>query len=121
VAAVVAICAALVPTAVSHARAEHRDLHAQRARTDEINALAPALRAAGGAALIRSCGEPLTRLEYQTIVAWTLHVNVAKVGWKYGPAIASGRPIVLITPRTHGWKIQAMHQPPGACRRLPAG
>ncbi len=114
-------CALLVPIAVSHARSEHRDLHEQRLRTAQINRLRPTLAAAGGAALIRSCGEPLTRLEYQSIVAWTLRVNVTEVGWKYGPAIASSRPIVLITPGAHGrWKVQALHQPHGACRRLPA-
>lgn len=114
-------CAALVPSAVSHARSEHRDLSKERRRTAQINALRPALNAAGGAALIRSCGEPLTRLEYQSIVAWTLGVNVGHVGWKYGPAIHSSRPIVLITPGRHGgWKVQALHQPHGACRRLPA-
>ena len=113
-------CAVVVPSAVSHASAAHKDVIAQRVRTDQINRLRPVLQAAGGAALIRACGEPLTRLEYQSIVAWTLGVNVGHVGWKYGPAIASSRPIVLITPGSHGgWKVQAMHQPAGACRRLP--
>ena len=109
----------LVPTAVSRARAEHKDLGGQRARTVQINALRPALSAAGGAALVRACGEPLTRLEYQSIVAFTLGVNVAHVGWKYAPAIHSSRPIVLITPGHGRWKIQALHQRSSACRRLP--
>jgi hypothetical protein len=120
VALAVACCAVVAPTAVSHARAAHKDIVAQRVRTAQINRLRPAVSAAGGAALIRACGEPLTRLSYQSIVAWTLGVNVSAVGWKYGPAIASSRPIVLITPRrAGGWKVQALHQPPGACRRLP--
>ena len=112
-------CVVLVPTAVSRARAEHKDLREQRARTVQINALRPALSAAGGAALVRACGEPLTRLEYQSIVAFTLGVNVAHVGWKYAPAIHSSRPIVLITPGHGRWKIQALHQRSSACRRLP--
>ena len=120
VALVLVICGALGPSAVSHARAEHKDLREQRLRTAQINRLRPAMAAAGGAALIRACGEPLTRLEYQTVVAFTLGVNVSKVGWKYGPAIQSGRPIVLISPGHRGWKIQALHQPHGSCRRLPA-
>jgi hypothetical protein len=74
----------------------------------------------GGPARFRPCGEPLTRLEYQTILAWTLHVNVAAVGYKYGPAIASGRPIVLFTPFSHGgWHVQALHQRVASCRSLP--
>ena len=64
--------------------------------------------------------EPLTRLEYQTILAWTLHLNVVSVGYKYGPAIASGRPLVLFTPLAHGgWKVQALHQRLAICRSLP--
>ncbi len=117
----VVCCAVVVPTAVSHARAAHKDIVAQRLRTAQINRLRPAVSAAGGAALVRSCGEPLTRLSYQSIVAWTIGVNVGQVGWKYGPAVASSRPIVLITPRrSGGWQVQALHQPPGPCRRLPS-
>jgi len=74
----------------------------------------------GGPARFKACGEPLTRLEYQTILAWTLHLNVVRVGYKYGPAIASGRPIVLFTPLSHGgWKVQALHQRLAICESLP--
>ena len=113
------ICASLVPTALSLARTEHRDLRAQRARTNEINRLASTVAGLGGAVLLRSCGEPLTRLEYQTILAWQLRVNVARVGFKYSQAIHRGDPIVLFTPTHVGWKVQALHQRLPACRRLP--
>ena len=66
----------------------------------------------GGAARLRACGEPLTRLEYQTTLAYTLGVNVSQVGFKYGQAIAHGNPIVLFTPyrpASGGWS-QPMHQ-----------
>jgi hypothetical protein len=120
VALVVVIVAALVPPAVSRARAEHRDIREQRGRTAEIGNLSSVVSSLGGPARLKQCGEPLTRLEYQTILAWTLHVNVASVGYKYTPAIASGRPIVLFTPRsTGGWRVQALHQRVAACRSLP--
>jgi hypothetical protein len=120
IAAVVVICGTLVPTAVSRARAEHKDLLAQQRRTTEINRLASVVRYFGGAARFRACGEPLTRLEYQTILAWTLRVNVVRVGFKYSQAIHHGNPIVLFTPRSHGgWKVQALHQVAPSCRRLP--
>jgi len=110
---------ALIPPAISDARGEHRDLHVQRQRTHEINRLAGIVTRLGGPARFHPCGEPLTRLEYQTIVAWTLHLNVATVGWKYGPAVHSHRPIVLFTPLVHGgWKIEALHQRLASCRRL---
>ena len=120
VALVVVIVAGLVPAAVSHARDAHRDIRAQRVRTAQINRLSSSVARYGGPARFKPCGEPLTRLEYQTILAWTLHVNVSRVGFKYGPAIASGRPIVLFTPLSNGgWKVQALHQRLASCRALP--
>jgi hypothetical protein len=120
VALAVVIVAALLPTAVSSARTEHRDIRAQRVRTAQIGKLSSVVASFGGAGRFKPCGEPLTRLEYQTILAWTLHVNVAEVGFKYGPAIASGRPIVLLTPLSNGgWHVQALHQRLAACRSLP--
>jgi hypothetical protein len=110
----------LVPTGISRARVEHRDLRVQRARTTELNRLAAAVSALGGPARLLPCGEPLTRLEYQTVLAWTLRRNVVRIGFKYGPAIRSGRPIVLFTPRSHGgWRIQALHQRVRTCRSVP--
>jgi hypothetical protein len=114
------IVLALVPPAVSRARSEHRDIRGQRLRTAEIGKLTGRFSLLGGAGRFRPCGEPLTRLEYQTILAWNLHVNVATVGYKYEPAIHSGRPIVLFTPvSTGGWRVQALHQRLPGCLSLP--
>lgn len=119
IALAVVICASLVPTAVSRARAEHKDLLAQHRRTTEIGRLATTISGLGGATRLRACGEPLTRLEYQTILAWQLRVNVARVGFKWSQAIRRGDPIVLFTPHSRGWKVQAVHQVRPACRSLP--
>jgi hypothetical protein len=116
---VVVLAAGLVPTAITHARAEHLDLKDQRARTTEIRRLTPAINRLGGITRLASCGEPLTRLEYQTMLAYTLNLNVARVGFKYGQAIAHGNPIVLFTPTSRGWLIQAEHQTAPRCRSLP--
>ncbi len=110
----------LVPAAVSRARLERRDLHAQRLRTAEINRLSGTVARLGGTSRLAPCGEALTRLEYQTILAWTLHRNVAAIGFKYAEAIRHGNPIVLFTPLNHsGWLVQAIHQRLPQCRRLP--
>ena len=107
----VVLVVSLVPAAVSRARIERRDLREQRLRTKEIDRLDGVVRRLGGATRLVACGEPLTRLEYQTILAWTLRVNVAAVGFKYGQAIAHGNPIVLFTPLPHGgWRVQGVHQ-----------
>jgi hypothetical protein len=120
IALVVVIVAALVPSGVSHARDEHRDIRAQRLRTAQIGKLSSVVASYGGPNRFKPCGEPLTRLEYQTILAWTLRLNVVRIGFKYGPAIASGRPIVLFTPLSNGgWKVQALHQRVASCRALP--
>ncbi len=117
---VVVILAALVPPGVSRARSEHHDIVGQRTRTAEIGKLSGVVASLGGPTRLRQCGEPLTRLEYQTVLAWTLHRNVSAVGYKYSQAIASGRPIVLFTPFSHGgWHVQALHQRLAACRSLP--
>jgi hypothetical protein len=118
-AAAVVVAVALVPSALAHERSEHRDLRVQRERTAQINRLAAIISRHGGAARFAACGEPLTRLEFQTILAWTLRLNVAKIGWKYGPAIASRRPIVLFTPTPRGgWVVQPLHQRHRSCRHL---
>jgi hypothetical protein len=117
---VVLIVAALVPSALSRARTEHKDLRIQRARTQQINRLTATINRLGGPGRFRPCGEPLTRLEWQTILAWNLRINVVKIGFKYSPAIQSGRPIVLFTPTsTGGWRVQALHQHASQCRSLP--
>jgi hypothetical protein len=110
----------LVPAGVSRARIERRDLRTQRARTKEINQLSGVITRLGGAARLNACGEPLTRLEYQTILAWSLRINVVKIGFKYSQAIRHGNPIVLFTPVSHGgWRVQALHQHRASCRTLP--
>lgn len=115
----------VIPTAVSDARGEHRDLRAQRLRTRTLNLLVSEISGYGGAGRFRACGEPLTRLQYQSSVAWVLHRNVANVGFKYGPAVAATRPIVLFTPYPQagsGWAITAYRQTSTAfCRSLPKG
>ncbi len=117
---VVVIVIALLPPALNRARFEHRDIRDQRLRTAEIDKLTTVVSRLGGAGRFKGCGEPLTRLEYQTTLAWNLHVNVATVGYKYGPAIASNRPIVLFTPYPHGgWLVQALHQTRPGCTTLP--
>ena len=114
------IVLALVPPALSRARSEHRDIRDQRVRTAELGKLSSVVATLGGPSRLRRCGEPLTRLEYQTVLAWTLRDNVSSVGYKYGPAVASRRPIVLFTPIPHGgWLVQAMHQTAPTCQALP--
>lgn len=114
------LIASLVPAAVSRTRVESRDLHAQRIRTKEINRLASVVDELGGPSRLRACGEPLTSLEYQTVLAWTLKRNVSAVGFKYLKAIRRGNPAVFFTPLpAGGWHVHAQHQRVAACSSLP--
>jgi hypothetical protein len=118
-AAVALLVIGLLPPALSAARTEHKDLRVQRARTVELGKLNAVIGQLGGATRLRACGEPLTRLEYQTALAYTLGVNVSKIGFKYGQAIAHGNPIVMFTPTSGGWLVQADHQVLASCKSLP--
>lgn len=109
----------LVGPAISAARTEHKDLRVQRTRTVELGRLSAVVSQLGGAARLRACGEPLTRLEYQTALAYTLGINVSKIGFKYAKAIAHGNPIVMFTPTSGGWHVAADHQVKASCRSLP--
>jgi hypothetical protein len=112
---------ALIPPAISAAHLEHADILHQRKRTAEITRLATVVSLLGGAARVRGCGEPLTRLEYQTTLAYTLGENVNRIGFKFAQAIAHRNPIVLFTPYASGigWQVRAMHQVTASCRSLP--
>jgi hypothetical protein len=115
------LVAAIVPFAISGARKEHSDVVAQHARTAEIEALPSVVDRVGGAALLRSCGEPLTRLQYQSALAFALGDNVSQVGFKYSQALAHGNPVLFMTPFESGvgWQVQAAHQTAQACRAVP--
>jgi hypothetical protein len=122
VVAVVALVAVLVPSTVSAVRDQRADLAEQHARTAEIEALPAAIDRLGGAATLRACGEPLTRLQYQSALAFAMGDNVSAVGYKYSQALAHGNPVLFITPFESGvgWQAQAAHQTAAACRALPA-
>jgi len=111
----------LAGPALSAARAEHRDIAHQRRRTAEIDRLSGVLSELGGAARVRACGESVTRLTYQTVLAYSIGENVSAIGFKYAQAIGHGNPIILFTPYVTGtgWQVRALHQVTPECRTLP--
>jgi hypothetical protein len=101
---------ALVPAAVSRVRTEHRDLQIERRRTAAIDRLGPIVARLGGPSLLAHCGEPLVSLQFQSALAWTLHINVAKVGWKFDRAIRATRPIIIFDAHHDDWRLLALRQ-----------
>jgi hypothetical protein len=116
VAAVLVI--AMLPGAVSRARAERLDLRHERARTHEISQLQTATLRLGGAHHILNCGQPVTDVGYVSALAWFYHLDVGSVGGLQqhveaaelrNPAI----PKVLFTPLPQGgWGVQPWHTRP---------
>jgi hypothetical protein len=110
-AAVVGVLAiSLVPGAVARLRAERTDLRHERGRTNEIGLLATTIDALGGYHHVRSCGEPVTVVEYASALAWYTHLDVGFVG--YIPQLEMRRryPIVLMLPVSPGgWAVLPWH------------
>lgn len=118
------LVASLIPGAISRARAERTDLKHEHGRTTQISLLQTTVNALGGYRFVRSCGHPVTFVEYSSAMAWLTRLNVGKVG--YIPRVEKRRryPIVLFFPvSTGGWIVQPWHlhhQTRAVCSRLNA-
>jgi hypothetical protein len=122
------LAAALVLVLLPYARIryeqEHDDLRVQRVRTDEIEQLRRSIAALGGTAHIQRCGQPTAYVEWASVLAFYMNLDVAAV--EYRPAYAITRkptPIVDFTPVPDGWRVRAWHTPMGmrrACSDLRA-
>lgn len=112
----------MVPNAISQMRTEHRDLvHHERARTVEINKLNDTLQAVGGYKRVRACGQPVTDVEYASVLSWYVRLNTGQVGYQPASAVRQGYPIVLFTALPNGWAVQPFHTPPasrGVCAAM---
>ncbi|MFZ0089339.1 MAG: hypothetical protein WAL63_07535 [Solirubrobacteraceae bacterium] len=107
---IVVLVATLVPGAITRLRTERHDLRAQRGRTNEIGLLQTTIDTLGGYRHARDCGEPVTIVEYASVLAWLTHLNVGDVG--YLPNLEKRRryPIVLFaTVSPGGWSVRPWH------------
>jgi hypothetical protein len=115
--AVAVLVAALVPDAaqrVRTVRGEIGDAHRFAAQDDSLEA---AIARIGGPARVLACGQPVTDVGHQSVLAWDMGVNVGEVGYKPGKAIAQGNPIVLFHSHHDGWQVRPIHTR-AACARL---
>jgi hypothetical protein len=101
----------LVSPAIARLRAEHGDIIHERARTTEINLLAGTLGALGGYRHVLACGEPVTNVEYVSILAWLTRLNVGKVGHRPKFELHQKYPIVLFTQLKNGWAVTPYRTP----------
>jgi hypothetical protein len=108
VAPVLALVIALVPFARARVRSTHDELIVDRhnARLESrLSAVIDRL----GARRIRTCGQPVTFVGFQSELAWEIGMNVGFVGYKPGKSIHKGRPIVYFKPQGYGWQVKPIH------------
>lgn len=106
---VLVLVVTLVPAARSRLRVTHGELHEARSAALELTRLQAVIRADGGAALIKSCGQPVTLVGKQSEVAWAVGLNVGNVGYRPGKSIEQGIPIVVLKPHDDGWQVRPIH------------
>jgi hypothetical protein len=122
-AALAGLIAALVPHARIRARLAHNGIKLGRTWALQIKRLHTVIAKDGGAKHILSCGQAVTTIPYQSILAWEIGQNMADVGWIPSEWIATGRPIVLFQPTVAGWQVRPIHIPAAdraRCDRLTA-
>ena len=111
----------LIPTAVQRTRGAHSEIVKRRQAAVQIDRLETVLKQLGGPARIRACGQPVTTVAWQSILAWEVELNVGNVGFRPGHSIDKGNPIVLFKPHMGGWQVRPIHTLPAnraACSSL---
>jgi hypothetical protein len=109
--AVVVLAAFLISPAISRLRFEHSDLIHERARTKQIGLLAGTINHLGGYKQILACGEPVSNVEYVSILAWLTKLNVGKIGHRPQYELRQKYPIVLFTQLRNGWAVTPYRTP----------
>jgi hypothetical protein len=121
-AVVSAIAAALISPAGMRGRLAGNEItFLSQGWTQQIDGLRAAIAKNGGAERILACGQPVTEVAFQSILAWEIGQNVADIGWDPNTWIAEDKPIVLFEPQGAGWRVQPIHTGPtsqGRCATL---
>ena len=107
--AVALLAGSLVPTAKRRVSTARSDITEARFAGRQIVRLKGVIAKDGGAAKIRSCGQPVTLVGLQSKVAWAVGLNVGNVGFRPGKSIDSGKPIVFFKPHLNGWEVRPIH------------
>jgi hypothetical protein len=115
-----ALVIALLPTVRSRARFVHGEVSYRRDFARQVDRLHDVIARNGGGSHIVRCGQPTSKLQFQSALAWYVGLNVGDVAWRPRTAIRSGRPIVLFEPRGWGWDVRPIHAA-GSGRRGCAG
>jgi hypothetical protein len=106
------LVATMVPSAISQARLEHKDIRHEQARTTEINRLSAFITALGGPQHVATCGRPVLNVEYVSIMAWYMHRNTGTIGYRPKIELHNRRyPIVVFSTFPNGWSVKPYRTP----------
>jgi hypothetical protein len=118
VTAVVGLILALALPARNRARLAHNGIVFGRTWARQLSHLRAVIDKDGGAKRILACGQPVSYLGFQTILAWDLDRNISDIGWQPARAISQAKPIVFFEPYGVGWKVRPIHAHRAACKGL---
>ncbi len=117
---VIALLIGLIPGAKFRLVVVRYEIRVDRKAKVELDRLQRVIRAEGGAAAMKSCGQPATLLGYQSELAWVIGENVGSVSFRPGKSIGAGKPVVVFKPHDDGWQIRVFNLAPGTAARCNA-
>jgi hypothetical protein len=118
VAGLIALLIIMFPHARFRARLAHNGIVLGQRWARQLDRLHNIIAREGGTKYILSCGQAVTTIPYQSILAWEMGENIRDVGWVPQDEIATGKPIVYFQPVFAGWQIHPIHTTKPGCRRL---
>jgi hypothetical protein len=107
-AAVLALVVTLAPQAQIRGRLVHNGIVLGQRWARQIHRLQTLIAKDGGAERILACGQPVTEVPYQSILAWELGENVIDVGWEPRVWTRIAVPMVLFEPQGAGWQVRPL-------------
>jgi hypothetical protein len=109
--AVAVLVVALAPTARSRVRVTRSEIDLARSHAKQVNRLTAVIKRIGGADKVKSCGQPVSLVGFQSTLAWAVGLNVGNVGYRPGRSIDTGQPVVLFKPHLGGWQVRTYNLP----------
>ncbi len=119
--AVVVLAAALAPTVRSRVHETRSNYAVARTHARQVNRLRDVIARIGGPVRVKTCGQPVSLVGFQSTLAWEVDLNVGDVGFHPGRAIGRGQTIVMFKPHRVGWQVRPYNLPASAaasCRAL---
>ncbi|HWD65379.1 MAG TPA: hypothetical protein VG405_09405 [Solirubrobacteraceae bacterium] len=117
---IIALLIGLIPGAKFRLVVLRYEVRVDRKAKLELVRLQRVIRADGGAAAMKSCGQPATLLGYQSELAWVIGENVGSVSFRPGKSIGKGKPVVVFKPHDDGWQVRVFNLAPGTAARCNA-